>query len=146
MTNLAAAPIEIELSGEKFSMRPLTWEDEAQLDQWIRGRYIAGIRDGLAGVELDGPEWRATMSLAMGESMKLSWHRQPGLGFILGSRWGLARLAWQGIQGGTTHAGIASLFRSPADVVRFYEDFEKVNDLKLTGKKQEEANGKKGPT
>lgn len=89
----------LQIGGKEFLMQELRAEDHERLDEYVQGRFISAARASLAGLEIDGDEWRATIALAMREAMSLTWMRRPGLGILLSSKRGMGRMLLAGMSG-----------------------------------------------
>lgn len=141
LSRLVAAPVEVDLGLVKILMSPLDDMDMAELDEWVRARYIANARKSVEDESPIGSEvWRAVMKLAMDEAMGLTWSSSPGSSLIATVD-GMARLAWQGAKKNDPtldYVMLRKVMFDPRNIFILREKFAKANAM------PPQAGGKRG--
>lgn len=132
LSRLVAAPVEVDLGLIKIRMSPLNDEDMAELDEWVRARYIANARRSVEEEHAVGSDvWRAVVKLAMDEAMGITWSSATGAK-LMATTDGMARLAYQGAKRNHPELDFALLRKAmfdPRNVFALQEKFAKANAM-----------------
>lgn len=136
-------------------MQPLVEADYDELDEYVRGRFVAAARASLADEALGTPLWDATMGVAMREALSIRWNRRPGLELLTSDRRGLARLVWQSVKRaapGVTLAACYAALETERERQTAWEELARKNGWRAATKStnttgnKEEAKPPAGPT
>lgn len=136
----------LAIGGKEFLMQELRVADYERLDEYVQGRFISSARASLADVSPESRAWRDTMILAMREAMLLTWSRQPGLGLLLASKRGLARMLHAGMDSGIALDDVADALKTVEDLRFAREEFMRINDLTSAATKEAAANASRPTT
>jgi hypothetical protein len=90
MTNLAqatAAPAQLKINGSTYRLRPLRERDYGEIEQWLRSRALAVVRDNLDGFAADDRrillerayDKANAMSITSPDAMSILLSRSPAL-------------------------------------------------------------------
>lgn len=83
----------LKIGGVEYMASQLSDKDIAELDEWLRARFISMARDSL-GPDCSQKQIDDTLAVAMRDAMGLTW--MSGIGArVMASVDGVARLAWQ---------------------------------------------------
>ena len=128
-SKLVAGPAELEIGALKLRMRPLNDLDMAELDEWVRARYIANADRAARMESLPREQWRELVGLAMDRAMSMTWTAPPGSG-LMATIEGMCRLAWQccrDVTPGLTYEALRKEMMDPLNLSMFHERFDRHN-------------------
>lgn len=121
-----AAPAIIRLKGKDYRISPMTDEDIAYLDKYVRNKHIRGARESLTEDDSEAQR-RLTESVALMQASSMTFMSGKGAEIIQGIE-GWAQILWCGLR--KNHPKL-----EPSDVARWLVDPETLEDAQKEWKR-----------
>lgn len=147
-SKLVAAPAEVTLGDLTLVMSPLNDIDIAELNEWVRARYIANADMAAKMTNCDDKQWRAWITVAMDRALGLTWYEPPG-STLMATIEGVVRLAWQACKRNMpalTHAMLREKLMDPRNMAMFRERFARHNSVPDDGVEEVQPGKAKRPS